>query len=107
MAAVGMNPCTDLDANLALRVAPLHRDILALAVRRELPVTNTAVVAARPRWPWCATTTERSITVDDITVRNDKTGDESSLLVQSFERLRMIEKGKSRQWWTTSLPVCY
>jgi len=49
MAAVGMNPCTDLDANLALRVAPLHRDILALAVRRELPVTNTAVVAARPR----------------------------------------------------------
>ena len=49
MAAVGMNPCTDLDANLALRLAPLHRDILALAVRRELPVTNTAVVAARPR----------------------------------------------------------
>jgi hypothetical protein len=35
VAAAGRNPCTDLDADLALRVAPLHRDILALAVPRE------------------------------------------------------------------------
>ena len=51
-AAAGRNPCTELDALLALRVAPAHRDVIALALRRELPVANTAVVAARPR-AWC------------------------------------------------------
>ena len=52
-AAAGRNPCTELDALLALRVAPAHRDVIALALRRELLVANTAVVAARPR-AWCA-----------------------------------------------------
>ena len=44
----------DLDAVLALRVAPIHRDVIALAVRRQLPVAKTAVVAARPRRAWFA-----------------------------------------------------
>jgi hypothetical protein len=44
------------------------------------------------------TTTERSITAGDISTRNDTTGrHESSLLIQSSDRLRMIEEGKSRQ----------
>jgi hypothetical protein len=56
VAAAGTNPGTDLDAVLALRVAPLHRDVIALAIRRELSVANTAVVAARPRRACCAHT---------------------------------------------------
>jgi hypothetical protein len=53
IAAVGDDGArADHDAVLALRVAPVHRDIIALAVRRQLPVTKTAVVAARPRRAW-------------------------------------------------------
>ena len=37
------------DALLALRAAPVQRNVVALAVRRVLPVAKTAVVAARPR----------------------------------------------------------
>jgi hypothetical protein len=53
-AHAGTNSCTDLDAVLALRVAPVHRHVIALALRRLLPVASTAVVAARPRRAWCA-----------------------------------------------------
>jgi hypothetical protein len=56
-AAAGTNPSTDLDALLALRVAPTCRDVLALALRRELLVASTAVVAARPRRAWCGVPT--------------------------------------------------
>jgi len=41
------------DALLALRVAPMRRNVIAPALRRDHPVANTAVVAARPR-AWCA-----------------------------------------------------
>ena len=41
------------DALLALRVAPMRRNVIAPALRRHHPVANTAVVAARPR-AWCA-----------------------------------------------------
>ena len=54
VAAAGTNSGTDLDAVLALRVASVHRDVIALAVRRQLPVAKTAVVAARPRRAWFA-----------------------------------------------------
>ena len=37
------------DALLAFRAAPVQRNVVALAVRRVLPVAKTAVVAARPR----------------------------------------------------------
>jgi len=47
-AAAGRNGELVLDALLALRVAPARRDVVALALRRELLVANTAVVAARP-----------------------------------------------------------
>jgi hypothetical protein len=36
-------------------VAPVRRNVVAPALRREHPVANTAVVAARPR-AWCAHT---------------------------------------------------
>jgi hypothetical protein len=53
-AAAGRNR-TLLDAVLALRVAPVHGDVIAVALRRELPVAISAVVAAWPR-AWCAHT---------------------------------------------------
>jgi hypothetical protein len=34
-------------------VAPVRRNVIAPALRRDHPVANTAVVAARPR-AWCA-----------------------------------------------------
>ena len=37
------------DALLALRVAPVRRNVIAPTLRRERPVANAAVVAARPR----------------------------------------------------------
>ena len=45
VAAAGRNPCTNLDAYLALRVAPLHRDILALAIPREPLVQRQTIQA--------------------------------------------------------------
>jgi hypothetical protein len=62
-AHAGTNSCTDLDAVHALRMAPVHRHVIALALRRLLPVASTAVVAARPgRRAWCRRLVSQKIT---------------------------------------------
>jgi hypothetical protein len=63
MAHAGTNSCTDLDAVHALRMAPVDRHVIALALRRLLLVASTAVVAAGPgRRAWCRRLVSQKIT---------------------------------------------